>query len=190
MGKVYVKGKEWQALREKLQAVGRDVYVAQDTVVAKTAATARPIISSLEEGMFNFGQSQTKYRNGKKVTSKTKWNAKGGYWESSDKRRLIQFSFENTSSKYAKGKMRSSKNVISEAYLYSLTANLWDKDTKPYSMNSPSFWSSNKKGTAIWKKGEIRKGKNYFGTRAFGIVSRSVSKAIEKTEKQVFKEDL
>lgn len=186
MSVIYVKGKDWNALRQKLYATGQDVYQAQDTVVAKTAATARPKAFDIEEQYVEHGKEQFKFY--KKGTRKTKtiWNSKGKYWQSAGGRRLMQFNFENKASRYAKGARAGQlkPNVISRVSFYSLTANLWEKSTKPYSRKSPKFGSNGR--TGVWQTGSVRMGKKYFLTKVYSVVESSIPEAVAKTEEKVF----
>lgn len=187
MAIVYVKGNNWNALKEKLQATGQDVYKAQDSVVAKTAATARPKAFEVEREVgLRQGKVQEKYFKGGVKRTKTRWNATGGYWESQSGRRLMSFNFERSASRYAKGVHAGQlkPNVISRVALTSITANLWEYDTKPYSKKSPRFGSEG--GSGIWKQGEIRRGRKYFMTKVYTVVEQTVPEAIAKTERQIF----
>lgn len=188
MSIVYIKGSDWDVLLRKLQEFNKDVGKAQDTVVAKTAATARPKAFDIEEKYLEHGKAQTKYlRSGKRKT-KSRWNAKGKYWETAHGRRLIQFSFENTAAKFRKGSKigQFKPNAISRAYLTSLTANLWEKPTKPYKAQSPYFRREGMRKAFRWDPGRIRPGMNYFLTEVVGAVEGSIKEAVAKTEKDIF----
>lgn len=193
---IYVKGKNWDDLRSKFYQAYKDVHHAQDTVVAKTAATARPKAFDIENEILSnrHGTEQQKTgitKKGVKFNKKYKsvWNAQGKYWESEKKQKLMQFSFENSSSRYIKHPSSSKRRpyipgALSEVGFFSRVANLWENDTKPYSNRSPYFGARG--STGIWKSGLSRKGKKYFMTRVYKVVDESISSAIKKTEEKVF----
>lgn len=195
---IYVKGKNWDDLRSKFYQAYKDVHHAQDTVVAKTAATARPKAFDIENEILSNRHGTEHLKTGitKKGAKfrkeyKSVWDAKGKYWVSgtNKKQKLMQFSFENSASRYIKHPSSSKyrpyiPGALSEVGFFSRVANLWENDTKPYSHKSPYFGAGG--STGIWKTGQIRKGKKYFMTRVYKVVDESISSAIKKTEEKVF----
>lgn len=195
MGVIYVKGHGWNELRQKLYDTGHDVFHAQDTVVAKVGATARPKAFEIEDQILEnkHGTLHRKTGINKKgehfdKTYRSIWNAKGKYWQSQAKghQKLMQFNYENTAAKYKRGPNagRLKPGALSEVSFFSRVANLWEYDTKPYSRRSPFFGARG--STGIWKTGQIRKGRKYFMSRIYPVVDHSIPEAIKKTEEKIF----
>ena len=195
---IYIKGKNWDDLRSKFYEAYKDVHHAQDTVVAKTAATARPKAFEIENEALSNRHGTEHYKTGItkkgepfKKKYKSVWDSKGKYWisEADRRQKMMQFSFENSASRYMKHPSSSKyrpyiPGAKSEVAFFSRVANLWENDTKPYSKRSPYFGANGK--TGIWKKGQVRKGKKYFMTKVFDVIDESISSAIKKTEEKVF----
>ena len=181
-GLVYISGSDWKAWQEAMQRLGDTFGMAADKTLAYIGAEGRREIGAQEEQAgFDFGAKQTKWKHGRMESAvRSRMYGSHGWYKTSDGQRMIGFSFENALT-YQKRKARlmKSQNGISQGYVYSLMANLWNNPTKPYSKSSPPFAKGDSERMGGWGRGSVRPARPAL---ASSVVERGLGKAMRRAE--------
>ena len=183
---IHIDVSGWKTLAERIEKAGRTASRMADSVAATTAAMGRRAYTDVLEDEFpSMGRrTYTKSNIGREkrgtfydmelggYRSRTKTTKHGNFRESS-------FSFETVAAHRSAGAFSRS---LSSVRLTSLTANLWEQTTKPYTKHSP-FWRYSGDRNSNWLNIEDRRfGKNFFQSKARQKVENAVSAAIARTE--------
>ena len=156
-GLVYINGSDWETWKADMVRLGNTFGLAADKTLAFIGDEGRKEIGAEERQQFHFGAVQTKWKKkeGDYVTQRfSNFNSRHGWYKTRNDRRMIGFSFENALS-YQKRKMRRLNSTVSQGYVYSLMANLWNQDVT-YSRNSPGFRRAGMKKMGGWAAGYKR----------------------------------
>lgn len=163
---------------QKLQENG--LARAVDKVTSSVAAGGRSYIKDIEGKGLKLGNSNWKYIKGKgRHNGGSRWNEGGKYYQAlSDGRRLENFSFETSA--MAK---KSIKRKFSQVKVTSNLQNLWAKNTKAYSTNSPWFGRKGDGGyTSRWLVGKPRPAKLNFADFE-GAIMKGLPRGLQDGEK-------
>lgn len=186
-GLVYISGSDWKAWQEAMQRLEATFGLAADKTLAYIGAEGRREIGEQEkQAGFDFGVKQTKWKHGRMESAvRSRMYGSHGWYKTSDGQRMIGFSFENALTyQKRKAKLMRNQNGISQGYVYSLMANLWNNPTKPYSKNSPGFrregfMRNGKPRMGGWGRGSQRPARPAL---ASSVVERGLGKAMRRAE--------
>ena len=184
-GLVYIDGADWAKWKADMERLGQTFGLASDKTLAFIGDEGRKEIGQEERQRFRFGEVQTKWKDkeGGYVRQRfSSFNATHGWYKTRTGNRMIGFSFENALT-YQKRKMRRLNDTVSQGYVYSLMANLWNRDVV-YSKNSPGFKRGDSKRMGGWAKGYHRSARPVLST---GKVSEGLTRAMPRAE-QALKE--
>ncbi len=189
-GLVYISGKEWGDLLEKMKLLKVTTAHEADKMVAFIGAEGRRAVGEAEkQAGFRFGASLTKWNSkaGKYETKqRTFMDSDHGWYKTSDGRRMVWFSYENTThASLVRGKIRkvsgsSLMRSVSEGYVGSRIANLWNRPVH-YSKNSP-LWTSRRGNLNRWHAGITRSARV---TLTRKVVETKVGPAMVRAEKDL-----
>ncbi|MBQ5364484.1 MAG: hypothetical protein IIU49_00285 [Spirochaetales bacterium] len=190
-GLVYIDGADWNRWKADMERLGESFGYAADKTLAFIGDEGRKEIGAEERQKFHFGAVQKKWKpkEGEYVTQRfSTYNAKHGWYMTRNKRRMIGFSFENALS-YQERKMKRLNSTVSQGYVYSLMANLWNQDVV-YTKNSPGFHregytdGNGKARMGGWGRGYHRAARPVLSS---GKVREGLAKAMPRAE-QALKE--
>lgn len=186
-GLVYIDGNDWAKWKAEMERLKGTFGLASDKTLAYIGTEGRRLIGAKEkQNQFHFGAAQTKWKENKGGYVKavrSRWDSTHGWYKTSIGTRMIGFSFENALS-YQKRKMGRLNDTMSQGYVYSLMANLWNNPTKPYAKNSPrfrreGFMHNGKPRMGGWGIGSSRPARPALSV---GLVNAGVNRAIARAE--------
>ena len=178
-GLVYIDGADWQKWKADMDRIKGVCGSAADKTLAYIGAEGRRLIGQAEKSQqFEFQQIQTKWKNGKEESKvRSRMDSSHGWYKTSIGTRMIGFSYENALT-YQNRKMKKMGSTVSQGYVYSLMANLWNNPTKPYKKASPTF-SRGDEPKGRWGRGSVRDARPALSA---SVVEKGVAKAIGRAE--------
>lgn len=188
-GLVYIDGDDWKKWKADMDRLKGVCGAAADKTLAYIGAEGRRLIGQAEEEQdFEFGAEQTKWKKGREESKvRSHMDSHHGWYKTSKGTRMIGFSYENALT-YQKRKLRKMGSTLSQGYVYSLMANLWNNPTKPYTKASPTFARGDgPKGR--WGCGSVRDARPALSA---SVVEKGVQKAIGRAEialEQIIREE-
>ena len=186
-GLVYIDGADWKRWKADMERLGNTFGYAADKTLAFIGDEGRKEIGAEERQTFHFGAVQRKWKNkeGDYVEQRfSSFDSKHGWYKTRRGTRMIGFSFENALS-YQKRKMGRLNSTVSQGYVYSLMANLWNQDVT-YSKYSPEFQREGMGKPGRWRRNAHRAARPVLSSAK---VREGLSRAMPRAE-QALKEML
>lgn len=191
-GVIYLQMEGLSELAKRIEKAGRTAARMADSVAATTAAIGRRSYRPVLESTFDHMGKETYWKgspfNGGKGTTfdeslggfrSNTYRTSNGYFRESN------FSFETVAAQRSASAFHRS---VAKVALSSQTANLWERNTKAYTKNSPFWKYEGDRNPSFVSAGNIRTARPFFLGQARPLVISAIAEAIRRTDMKYSKE--